>query len=414
MGSNRGWFIIAAIFAGFVWGVLVGAWFVYAVVTPDWLLKSVSPQQLLYSGREPQYRDFYAARAATRFVELGGAAKPEALSAAREVLGVASGDVTPIEAVDMVRAAHDIARAENGAESNPDLGRFTMQDQLNLAALGDRLDAVRGEVVAEPGTGISDRNAFLRLWGLVFVLLVGALAGLILWLLSRGLSLADGPAVVRRADVRMSPQPRRAEIMPEDDVEGTLEDDLDDPIYANARVGARGAPLDVTSDSDLAEPRAVHTPVAPSHSEQLISTFNTQYEIGDDDYDEGFQINGANGELIGELGATASERVGLEMPYKFAVLLVWVFDKLDFQSTTKVLMTDYAYNDSAIKDKLKVRGDLILARNGTFEIVTQSMRVEIEVSGLDFAPVGNEPHGYFENADIQFRVYRRPPGAALT
>jgi hypothetical protein len=414
MGSNRGPFITAAIFAGFIWGVLVGAWFMYAVVTPDWLLKSVSPQQLLYSGREPQYRDFYAARAATRFVELGGAARPEALSAARDVLGVSSGDTTPLEALDMVRAAHDIARGENGAEPNPDLGRFTMQDQLNLAALGDRLDAVKGEAVANAGASITERNSFLRWWGLVFVLLVGALAGLILWLLGRGLNLADGVGAVRRADVRMAPS-RRAEILPQDDIEGTLEDDLDDPLYADAGRGAlRGSALDATSDSDLEEPRPMHTPVAPSHSEQLISTFNTQYEIGDDDYDEGFQINGANGELIGELGATASERVGLEMPYKFAVLLVWVFDKLDFQSTTKVLMTDYAYNDSAIKDRLKVRGDLILARNGTFEIVTQSMRVEVVVEGIDYAPIGNEPHGYLENAEIKFRVFRRPPGSALS
>jgi hypothetical protein len=208
---------------------------------------------------------------------------------------------------------------------------------------------------------------------------------------------------------RNRPAPALDEDTDDGDVEATLEDDLDDDFVSPPAAMRSPASMSATTDTDLIQPaRGTIT-----NSEQLISTFSTQFEIGNDNYDEDFPITGANGELIGELGATAGERVGLEMPYKVVVILIWLFDKLDFHSTTKVLMTDHAYNDSVIKDKLKSRGDLILARNGVLEIVTSTMRVEVEVSGLDFAPIGNEPHGYFENVNLQFRVYRRSQPGAL-
>jgi hypothetical protein len=380
----------------------------YAWITPEQLVNSVSPVQLHYDGVNPQYRDYYAARASSRYVAMGGAQQPNALNEARDVLGVSSGDVTPLEALQIVRAAEAVARAENVKEANPDQGRFSLQDQQNLAALAERLDAAKGDPVARSRASITERNTFWRWFGALILGLLAALAGLIVWMMDKYLNGNIADAAMRgavRTPIRERIRPTPAQMMDEDDIERTLEDDLD--LDEPRTPMQRGAPLqDVTADRDI-----VARPAAPNFSEQLISTFNTQYEIGDDDYDEGFQINGAGGELIGELGATASERIGLEMPYKFAVLSVWLFDKLDFQSTTKVLMTDYAYNDSAIKDKLKVRGDLILARNGVFEIVTSTMRVEVEVTGIDFAPIGNEPHGYFENVNLQFRVYRRPLSA---
>jgi hypothetical protein len=113
------------------------------------------------------------------------------------------------------------------------------------------------------------------------------------------------------------------------------------------------------------------------------------------------------GELIGECGASIVERLGLDVPAKVVALAVWVFDKNDFQSTTKVLMTDYAYNDSLIRGKLDNRGDAILARNGQMSIDTSTLRVEVDVSGLDFAPVGNETNGYFEKINLQYRVFKK-------
>jgi hypothetical protein len=139
----------------------------------------------------------------------------------------------------------------------------------------------------------------------------------------------------------------------------------------------------------------------------MIGTFNTTYEIGEDRYDDSFQINGSMGELIGECGASVVERIGHDTPAKVAALAVWLFDKSDFQSTTKVLMSEYAFSDPLVKDKLKNRGDALPARNGRFDIVTSTMRAEIEVSQLDFAPVGNQVQGYFEKVNLQFRIFKR-------
>jgi hypothetical protein len=393
--------MLASLIAGFVIGTAFGLYLLYALITPEALLSGVPPRQLFYDakGEFPQYRDYYAARAASRFIALGGAGRPEALAAARDELGVTTGDTSPEQALSMVRAAQAIATKENAGEQNPDAGRFTLQDQQNLAALGDRLEATKADPI--PTATAGNGRTLLRILGLAGLLALTALAAFILWALSKALqpALAENRPPLRAATRPVVEQPITPVYADEDEAEENA--DLDAPARRES------ASMASTVDAEMPAGAMRSGVSAPAANEQLIGTYKTAYEIGDDRYDESFPINGSMGELIGECGASVVERVGLESPAKVAALAVWLFDKGDFQSTTKVLMTDFAYNDSAVKEKLKNRGDAVLARNGVFEILTSTMRVEVEVSGLDFAPIGNETNGYFEKVNLQFRVYRK-------
>jgi hypothetical protein len=102
-----------------------------------------------------------------------------------------------------------------------------------------------------------------------------------------------------------------------------------------------------------------------------------------------------------------ADRIGVDTPARVTALAVWVFDKNDFHSTTKVLMSDYAFTDAPIRNKLSMRGEPVLARPGMFEVVTSTLRVEIEVRDLRMQPVGSEPNGYFDRLDLEFRVFKR-------
>jgi hypothetical protein len=140
----------------------------------------------------------------------------------------------------------------------------------------------------------------------------------------------------------------------------------------------------------------------------LVTFAPTVYRHGDDHFDEDFAIDGPMHEMIGECGASVADRIGVDMPARVSALALWVFDKNDFQSTTKILMTDYAWNDPVIRGKLKSRGDAVLAANGSVvEILTTMLRVEVQVNDLLLNSDNNPPQGYFQNVSLTFTVYKR-------
>ncbi len=409
MRNLRSPLILAALFVGFLIGLLASAYLIYFVLAPDRLLGTIAPSMLFADGKTAQYRDYYAARAASRYAALGGGAQPAALQAARDELGVTTGAVTPLQALEMVRAAQVLATAENAAEPNPEAGRFTLADQQNLAALADKLDAVKGDPIEAVNNYAGQLRLFRILGAFGLIVLSAVLVGLFglidLWL-RQGAAQAAAVAPARSA--------RPAHHEDRDDDSGRapdLDNDGDDFVPADTsrplEPALRSHPIE-TAETPMGAGVARAAPAAVvADREQLIGTFRTAYEIGDDRYDETFAIYGSMGELIGECGALAIERIGHEAPAKVAAISVFLFDKSDFQSTTKVLMTDYAFQDQMIKDRLKNRGDARRAENGVLQIMTSTMRVEVEISNLDFAPIGNQPHGYFEKVNFEFRVYRK-------
>jgi hypothetical protein len=160
------------------------------------------------------------------------------------------------------------------------------------------------------------------------------------------------------------------------------------------------APSQAPSNSSVTQGTDAHLTTFPA----------VVYRHGDDHFDEDFAVNNPGGELIGECGASIADRIGVDTPERVSALSLWVFDKNDFQSTTKVLMTDFAWNDPVIRTKLKARGDAVLAVNGgVVEILTTMLRVVVQVNDLALNSDNNPPQGYFQNVALTFTVYKREP-----
>jgi hypothetical protein len=114
---GRGRFIslTLAIVIGFLIGLGAAAYLVFVWVPADVILRDASPRYLRFdtNGDRPDYRDVYVAYVATRYARDMAIGQPEsALLRAQQALGIASGDVTPVEALAMVRSAEQAAKKD--------------------------------------------------------------------------------------------------------------------------------------------------------------------------------------------------------------------------------------------------------------------------------------------------------------
>lgn len=75
----------------------------------------------------------------------------------------------------------------------------------------------------------------------------------------------------------------------------------------------------------------------------------TTYVLGDDLYDELFSIDTQSGDFLGEYGVGVSEVIGVGDPKKVTALEIWLFDKNDIKTATKVLMSAHAFSDGTIR-----------------------------------------------------------------
>lgn len=74
-----------------------------------------------------------------------------------------------------------------------------------------------------------------------------------------------------------------------------------------------------------------------------IARFRTSYGRGHDTYDDSFSIENAKGDFLGECGVGISESIGTESPKNVTAIEVWLFDKNDIRTITKVIMSDHAF-----------------------------------------------------------------------
>ncbi len=394
MKANRGWSLVTALLAGLVIGLCAGVYVYYAWVPPEQVLRDSPPYNLAVGKEFPQYREVYVARVANRFYAMG--ANQAALQEAYDLLGVTTGDVTLEKAYDMVALANEVARKD--IQRDPALRRFNENDQIAMTALEQALktalDNGQGPKPEDikPGAPAQARTQS-RVVGGIALLLVMALAGGLVFVVDQAVGTVVKSSSERQTDAGPSTQAVNA------------------PSFDAGRVTEQGAPnappLSPFTPGPITAPAP--TVVAAPFSEPLLASFPPcTYVHGDDQFDEDFAINGSMGELIGECGASIADRLGLDTPARVSALAVWVFDKNDFQSTTKVLMSEYAYKEPNIRSKLTARGEPVLAQNnGVIEVLTSTLRVHVQVTGLQYNLDGNPPNSYFDRVTLNFTVYRR-------
>ena len=137
-----------------------------------------------------------------------------------------------------------------------------------------------------------------------------------------------------------------------------------------------------------------------------ISQFMTTYSLGDDLYDDSFSIDSPSGEFLGECGIGISETIGVGDPKKVTAFEVWLFDKNDIQTVTKILMSQHAYNDPGYRQKLMSKGELILIEPGQKVLLeTASLQLELKVIDANYGQGGLPSGSYFDRLTLEMDVW---------
>jgi hypothetical protein len=147
-----------------------------------------------------------------------------------------------------------------------------------------------------------------------------------------------------------------------------------------------------------------------------IARFHTTYTRGHDAYDDSFSIENANGDFLGECGVGISESLGSDAPKNVTAFEVWLFDKNDIRTITKVVMSDHAFFDDAIKAKLATKGEQVLAREGeTIVLETASLIINAEVMDMQYGAGGAlPPQSHFETVTFELSAWAKEGSGAAS
>lgn len=132
----------------------------------------------------------------------------------------------------------------------------------------------------------------------------------------------------------------------------------------------------------------------------------TSYVLGDDLYDESFSIEAPSGEFMGEFGVGIAETIGIGDPKKVAALEVWLFDQNDIKTATKVLMTENAYHDAAVRQKLEAKGELVMVEpNKKIIIETETLQLLVTVTDLEYGAGPLPPNSFLDRAILELAIW---------
>ncbi len=138
----------------------------------------------------------------------------------------------------------------------------------------------------------------------------------------------------------------------------------------------------------------------------------TTYELGEDTYDESFSIETPAGEFLGECGVGISEMIGVSDPAKVTAFEVWLFDKSDIRTVTKVLMSEHAYHDEALRTRLASKGEAVLVEPGSpFLLETTGLQVRGEVTELSYGNDEMPAGSFFSKLTVELVATTKPAGS---
>lgn len=140
-----------------------------------------------------------------------------------------------------------------------------------------------------------------------------------------------------------------------------------------------------------------------------LARFPSNYTYGRDNFDDSHSIENANGDFLGECGVGISESIGTDSPKNVTAFEVWLFDKNDIRTVTKVIMSDHAYFDDALKAKLAPKGEPVLAReNEVIVLETAALIINAEIKEMKYGESGTlPPQSFFESFTIELSAWAK-------
>ena len=137
-----------------------------------------------------------------------------------------------------------------------------------------------------------------------------------------------------------------------------------------------------------------------------VGDYMAVFQMGEPDYDEAFDINDPTDGYMGQCGLQLNEPVGRNRDQAVA-LQAWLWDSSDPDTRTKVLMSEGAYRDTAMRSQQTGEHEAIQVRPGTeFELESHDLLLRARVEKVDYTD--QEPNrGVFAELQVRMQVYRK-------
>ncbi len=169
-------------------------------------------------------------------------------------------------------------------------------------------------------------------------------------------------------------------------------------------VTATPEPFEEITKTPTVKAAAISAPVA--RGSDPVAHFMTTYVIGDDLYDDSFSIDAPNGSFLGECGVGILDTIGVGDPKKVTAFEVWLFDKNDIQTVTKVLLSAHAMNDSGIKQRLASKGELVQIESGQQLLLeTATLQLEARVIEMVYGQGALPSGSFFQRMTLELSVW---------
>lgn len=183
-------------------------------------------------------------------------------------------------------------------------------------------------------------------------------------------------------------------------------------FFRNRRPALANAAGRSSMASPMAAGRTTHAQGAvayPEGQEPPIVQYLTTYNLGNDLYDDSFSIDSPSGEFLGECGVGISETIGVGDPKKVTAFEVWLFDKNDIQTVTKVLMSQHAFHDAGISQRLQSKGEPVLVEPGKHIVLeTATLQLEARVVNMNYGQGALPANSFFEQMTLELQVWPKP------
>jgi hypothetical protein len=168
--------------------------------------------------------------------------------------------------------------------------------------------------------------------------------------------------------------------------------------------GERPAALraqDLTKDASQTDFRAMG-------ESQPLSQWMTTYLVGDDLFDDSFSIDSVEGEFLGECGVGIAETIGVGNPKRVSAFEIWLFDKNDIQTVTKVLMSSHVFRDDSARERLSAKGEPVLASPGMETVLeTETLQLIARVVDMNYGEGALPEDSFFERVTLELAVWSK-------
>ncbi|CAG0928180.1 hypothetical protein TFLX_00781 [Thermoflexales bacterium] len=195
------------------------------------------------------------------------------------------------------------------------------------------------------------------------------------------------------------------------------------PIYSKTR-GRSTVPF-VKASAQIMEPERW-----PDEAALPLAQFATTYTHGDDHYDLSFTIEAARRQFLGECGVgiskTASSRKSKseaisEIPTWLAstgatpdkgkpvtALEVWIFDKNDINTVTKVLRSAHGFYEPATRSSRNPVNDVLTIEPDQVVVLeTKTLRMRVKVIAVEYCEDLTYSSGVFKQVSLQLAVWSK-------